>query len=298
MNQRNNIIYALEKTNLDYLNNFHVQKSQKKLTLKIFLNKIRIHFNLIKNKKKYAELSTKTNDLCWTEKEWKQYLSLKEGKKIVVYTCITDGYDNVNEPYFLSDKIKYICYSDKKIDSNIWEYRPLPAKLEIYSSRDKNRYMKMHPMEFFEGYDYAIYIDGNVKIISDMSGLINALNNKIGLGMHLHVERDCIYKEGLICQLFRKGNYKKINAQLENYKREGFPEEYGMCECTIIISDINNEYAKSILENWWKEYLYSLSGRDQLALPYVLWKNNIKIQDIGTLGNNLYKNPKFRVYTH
>ena len=128
--------------------------------------------------------------------------------------------------------------------------------------------------------------------------MIKAVNDKLGVGMHLHVERNCIYKEGIICQLFKKGDYQAINKQLKKYREGKFPENYGMCECTIIITDIKNRHAKKILDDWWVEYYSSLSKRDQLALPYVLWKEGITIEEIGTLGRNLYKNPKFRVDTH
>ena len=38
--------------------------------------------------------------------------------------------------------------------------------------------------------------------------------------------------------------------------------------------------------------------RDQLSLPYTLWKNNIKMNILTTLGDNVYKNPKIRKINH
>ena len=41
--------------------------------------------------------------------------------------------------------------------------------------------------------------------------------------------------------------------------------------------------------------MLSGSGRDQLALPYIIWKLGYHMSDIGSLGNNLFLNPKFRI---
>ena len=36
------------------------------------------------------------------------------------------------------------------------------------------------------------------------------------------------------------------------------------------------------MEDWWKE-IEKYSNRDQVSLPYVLWKNGYQIGDVGTL---------------
>ena len=38
--------------------------------------------------------------------------------------------------------------------------------------------------------------------------------------------------------------------------------------------------------------------RDQLIFPYILWKMNYKIDDVGSLGNNEYRDPKFKFIKH
>jgi len=54
---------------------------------------------------------------------------------------------------------------------------------------------------------------------------------------------------------------------------------------------------KKLMEEWWKEFL-TYSKRDQISMPYVLYKNRISISEVGTLGNNVYENPSFRIVTH
>jgi hypothetical protein len=52
------------------------------------------------------------------------------------------------------------------------------------------------------------------------------------------------------------------------------------------------------MKKWWDEFERSNSGRDQLSLPYVLWKNNKCIEDIGELGNNILKDNRIDIRNH
>ncbi len=86
-----------------------------------------------------------------------------------------------------------------------------------------------------------------------------------------------------------------MKEQVKRYKKTGFPKDYGMLECNVIVSDLKNLNAIKILNDWWMEYVKSESLRDQLALPYVLWKNNVPIEELTGLGSNVFKNPIIRI---
>ena len=220
-------------------------------------------------------------------------------KKIVVYSCIVGNYDSINEPIYFNDNVEYILFSDKDIKSNFWKVRKIPSKiLKLKNKTLINRYIKLHPFELFKDYDYSIYIDGNVKTLSDISGFVNCINRKTGIAMFKHHSRKCIYIEEKACILQNKGNKNKIIKQIEKYKSENFPTNFGLLEGTIIVSDLKNENAKNLLIDWWNEFYESESLRDQLSLPYVLWKNNYKIDDIGFLGNNIRACPKLLFFSH
>lgn len=220
-------------------------------------------------------------------------------KKIVVYSCIVGNYDSVKDPIYFNDNVEYILFSDKDIKSNFWKVRKIPSKvLKLKNKTLINRYIKLHPFEFFKDYDYSIYIDGNIKTLTDISGFVNCINKKTGIAMFKHHSRKCIYIEEKACILQNKGNKDKIIKQIEKYKLEKFPANFGLLEGTIIVSDLKNENAKNLLIDWWKEFNDSESLRDQLSLPYVLWKNNYKIDDIGFLGNNIRTCPKLLFFSH
>lgn len=220
--------------------------------------------------------------------------------KIVVYTCVTGNYDNVLEPFVKVNNIDFVLFTDIKENNKLkyWNTMEIPYKLEKYDNIYKNRYIKMHPNDFFSEYDYSIYIDGNVQVMSDLTDLVYSVNDKTGISMHRHKSRNCIYNEIEVCKIRKKGNYKELKNQVEKYRNEGFPKEFGMLEATVIVTDLKNNKAKKIFEDWWNEFCLIPSMRDQISLHYIIWKNKLTINDFGCLGYNLYRNPKFRVSTH
>lgn len=220
--------------------------------------------------------------------------------RVAVYTCIVGGYDQLSDPIYTNDGYDFFVFSDKKVDSVIWKNREIPDDVKKLNDQTLiNRYLKMHPAEVFPKYDYAVYVDGNVCITSDISALIRVANEgKTGFAMHRHVLRDCIYDEAEACILYGKGNTEKLRQQVERYKHEGFPTKYGMLEATVIIFNIHSKECKMLMSDWWNEFIKSGSKRDQIALPYILWKKGYKILDVGYLGSNVYKNPKFQVLPH
>lgn len=223
-----------------------------------------------------------------------------EHKKFVVYTCITGGYDGLMAPLYRHKDIDYIAYTDNpQIETEVWQLREIPASLEYLNNNIMiNRYLKFHPSEFFSEYDYALYIDGNILVVSDIRNMVNRVNISTGLAFHRHSCRNCIYKEAEVCRIEKKGDHKKISEQLERYKNIGFPKQFGLYEANIILSDLRNASGKFILEEWWREFKESESFRDQIALPFAVWKCGFQFDEIGNLGFDMHLNPKFKKVNH
>lgn len=220
-------------------------------------------------------------------------------KKIVIYTCITGNYDQVREPLLKVPNCDYILFTDDgNLKSEKWNVQVIPKEImEKYKNNGTllNRFYKLNPSLLFKEYDYAIYVDGSVQIISDLSTLIHSVG-PLGIALHTHRFRHCIYDEYEACKILKKGNQKLLQGQIEQYKKEGFPKKYGMAECGMIVSDLHNKMAIEILKAWFLELLNTSSLRDQISLPFVLWKKNIQVKQITTLGNNIFQNPKIIIH--
>ena len=78
--------------------------------------------------------------------------------------------------------------------------------------------------------------------------------------------------------------------QMERYKKEGFPEEYGLLQSNIMLRKHNNADCIKLMEDWFKE-LKNGSHRDQLSFNYVSWKN--KDVNVTYLDKYIYKSNYF-----
>jgi hypothetical protein len=300
-------IELIEKLNTDYLkmcNSEEYSRGQKSVYISKLLKQFKIKkiigylYNLrrITKTKKYSSNFLHDNDVVYNN-------DIKTDKKIVVYTCITGKYDNLVDPEFFDKNITYIAFCDDKkiVSSTKWIVKDIPDNIKsLNDNLLVNRYIKMHPDELFRGdnFDYSIYVDGNIKIYSYLTPFISCVSNKTGLAMHRHSLRNCIYKEYKACKLLKKGNHKMLKEQVAKYKNEGFPSEYGMFECAVIVKDLKNGNGSAILDAWWEDFKKAKSLRDQVSIPYVLWKLGYKVEDIGLLGYNIYYNPKLRILNH
>ena len=219
-------------------------------------------------------------------------------KKIAVYTCIFGDYDQIQEPLLQPNNIDYYIITDKRIDTkSAWNVIiPKFDLCEKLSNVEKNRYYKMHPDLILKDYDYSIYVDGNIKVISDLTPYIYKLNAN-GIGMHKHNKRNCSYDELEALLLAHKASKKDV-IQYKRFLQENcFPPNYGLLECNVIVREHHNEICKKIMEQWWQQFETGIK-RDQVSLPYVLHKNNIEVKDVAILGHNVYKNYDFRIVRH
>lgn len=222
--------------------------------------------------------------------------------RIAVYTCITGNYDSVCDPFIKFDNIDFYLFTNNdKIKSKIWMVKKIDKNIEKkYDNIKLNRYYKFHPFDFFSpnDYDYVIYIDGNIQVVSNLTTLTYVVSDKTGLALHNHCMRKDVYEEAKACCIFKKGNQKKIRNQINRYKKEKFPNDFGLFECNVIVSDLKNKAAQKIFDFWWNDFIVSESNRDQLSFPYTLWKLKYCKDDIGILGKNVYHNPKLRFNNH
>lgn len=294
-------IRSIEEYNKEYLKMYHSRN------VRLFRNINRLingNFNdlvrLIRKKilAKIGDIRINKNTISRENEEF----YYNEGKpidniKVAVYTCITKGYDKPKIPVYVENDTDYYMYTDStEIQGKVWKKKDIDC--EKYED-EANRYYKFHPEIFEKSFDYAIYVDGNVKVISDVTTLCSIAHKaKTGIAMHKHHKRDCVYQEGKACKYYKRGNYKKIEEYLDKMKKENFPEKFGLFEATVIVYDLKNPNTKKIANEWWNMYYKSNTKRDQIFFPYIIWKMGFDIEDVGDLGNNIWKNPKFIVYGH
>jgi len=233
----------------------------------------------------------------------KEYLEYKPSRKAkgVLYTCILNDYDDLNEikTYKYIDKDwDYVCFTENKTQLEqgqvgIWEIRPLVSA--DYDHTRINRWHKTHPHILFPEYEKSIYVDANINILT--SHLFNVIQEKaqpIVLPEHFgHIN---IYNE--LNWALNSGIDDKnlIQKELDFIKSENMPQNYGFCENNLIYREHHNPKIIKLNEDWWY-MIQNYSKRDQLSFCYILWKNGFKVEDI-TFKNARLDFDNFYIFDH
>lgn len=231
------------------------------------------------------------------------YLAYKKKRKAksVVYTCITNDYDNICEleAYgYINKDWDYVCFTDnaediKRKQIGIWEIRPL-----IYNQSDiarNNRWHKMHPHIIFPEYEESIYIDANINILSNF--LFNEITKKHqDFILPRHFKNVCVYQECSDVKKAKLDSEERINQAIDFLHSKDMPQNYGFCENNVLYRRHNNPKIIAIMEEWW-DLLEKYAKRDQLYLTYLLWKNGKNIDEI-TFENTRLLHNDFYVFGH
>jgi hypothetical protein len=220
--------------------------------------------------------------------------------KIVVYTSIFGGYDELIDDQFQMEGVDFICFSDRNIESKTWN---VIKSVPIYNDSNRNaKKYKILPHRYLSEYDYSVWIDGNFKVISDIRDLCN-VNYAVYDHMQCFDKRNCIYDEANAILNFGKihsqntpergiknwkDNPTTIINQINKYISDGYPHQNGLSSNAIIFRNHNNSDVIKTMEDWWLEIKYG-SRRDQLSFNYVAWKNKFNFVYLqGDSRNNEY----------
>lgn len=189
--------------------------------------------------------------------------------KVCVYTVITGNYDKLRQPKVVNPEWDYICFTDQKVSSDIWQIRFIPKEVSELSNVKKQRYIKINHHKVLPEYDLTIYIDASMEIIKDLGELIDINYDFIACK---HPFRNCIYDECAAVVKGKRDTIENVNRVYTKYQSENYPAHNGLIETGFMIRK-NTPYVNEIMESWWDEVL-NYSHRDQLSLNYVLWKQS------------------------
>src|SRR5680860_1241693 len=93
---------------------------------------------------------------------------------VVVYTCVTDNYDDITQLEEVGSREDCVCFSDRPAKAPAtWEKRPLQSPRRLRSGHDISRFHKVFPHRIFPDARYSVYIDGNVSFHQSYGTLVD-----------------------------------------------------------------------------------------------------------------------------
>lgn len=148
---------------------------------------------------------------------------------------------------------------------------------------------------FLDKYDLVCYFDGNIQILRDLP------NKPFRV---VHPKRRNVVQEALACAEYKhRWTEESINKQIRHFKEEGFPDNLGLFLNGFFIRE-HSKKENELCEEVWK-ILNEYTSRDQIALPYAMWKLNYthspgQLVSASTVGryikSGFHKNRKPKLY--
>ncbi|MEI7590456.1 MAG: glycosyltransferase domain-containing protein, partial [Deltaproteobacteria bacterium] len=180
----------------------------------------------------------------------------------VVYTAVFGNYDLVPEvnPKWNCD---FVCFTDNpEIVSHGWQV--VKVKLNGEHPAQMNRRYKMLPHKYLPHHELSLYVDGNIRIVTDPCPLFEKYLNNGVIAIAKHPSRNCVYAEAQECIDRELVNKVMVEQQMVRYATQGFPEKYGLTANGIILRKHFDENVIALMDSWWREYSNG-EKRDQLS---------------------------------
>jgi len=222
--------------------------------------------------------------------------------KITVYTCEVGDYDCLLPPMVNDPNIRFVCFTDRpRRHIKGWQLRYLLSPPDVVNPTLINRYHKFFSYKLSLGSDWTIYIDANIRITGQINDLVDQVRNSCAImacPKHPDFKHRTLEDEIIACvsrRKFTKYEEEVAYRQINSYFYEGMPSNIIRAENNFIIRYDRDKALQQAMNAWW-EQLNIYTKRDQLSLPYIIWRYNIPFVLINK--NSRTPNSYFYSYSH
>lgn len=196
-------------------------------------------------------------------------------KRLVVYTAMTRGYDELQQPEEPSPDIDYLCFSNDIPDKQIGVWKVLPIPFQTDDRVALVRFPKLLPEKVLEKHGFSLWVDSNITVTREIqSRALECMSNGVPFAVLPHSVRHSVMDEAVICLRSGIGNPREIVRQMRFLVSNGFPDDLGLKECCIVFRDHSDERVTAFDELWW-DLFCKYSKRDQLGCDFALWKTDL-----------------------
>lgn len=201
--------------------------------------------------------------------------------KLIVFTCITNDYDEIPSDCYYDPEVRYVCFADRSVTNPVWRANKNPdayskwefkwVDLEIKSPKRLASYVKINAHLFFDPGDNVVWVDGCYKLTKEF---IEFSLKCFPFTVMKHPFRYTYYDqiaEGFLAGLISYDQAIIFTERLvsDNYNFIDYNSPIG----TVIWRTINEETTK-MNSQWWKYYVNG-PNRDPLSLDAAIQKTNI-----------------------
>lgn len=216
---------------------------------------------------------------------------------IVIYTAITNDYDDLKEVDYIDENCKYVCFTDNpNLKSDTWQI--IQMENSTLDHVRKAKQYKIFPDIYFPEFKYSFWIDGSFKIIGSIREYIYDNINSLMLCIN-HSESDCLFDEANKIKKEKRYSKFTISKQISQYENEGMPKHFGFFSLGAIFRKHDNPIIIDLMRQWWEEII-TFSNNDEISFPYVMWKNDFYpfVSNINILKNKYWRKDNSRLHNY
>jgi O-antigen biosynthesis protein len=218
-------------------------------------------------------------------------LSTRSQLPVVFYTALYGRHSDLQE--FDTGGYPFVCFTDDpELRSNTWEIyvrgQPPGTPGLLTDPRLAAKYVKVFPPNELPGRAISIWIDASIRVTDSQKmaeACVKALEGH-DVALFQHPERNDIYTEVTVSTVMPK--YQAMAAAMASqavaYRSEGLPADHGLFAGGVLAR--RNTLARMRFEDEWWHEITTRSVQDQISLPYVLWKCDVKP---GIIPGNVYR---------
>lgn len=195
----------------------------------------------------------------------------------IAYTAVTTGFDKVRNPHskFNGECLAFVENGVEVGDE--WEVRELRDFSTLtYPERRNAKPYKMLPHLFLPKHDISLWVDGN---LAPNCQDIDKLLGDADIGVFKHDRcKPTVREEAHAAAQYEDNDL--LQAQMDAYGKDGFPDKCGLWICSTIIRRNNSSVSR--FNQMWYEQVCKYSSRDQVSFPYCMWKSKVVVKSLGS----------------
>ncbi len=199
-------------------------------------------------------------------------------QRIVVYTAIFSGYDNLTEVQSC-DTFEYFCITDDiKWAKAGFEcgWRIIYYPVCFTDPKLMNGFVKANSHLFFGNSVITIWLDANLVNLKIPSDVVSTVLAGRSCAVVVHGDRTSIREEidvvvqlGLENETLTSGYYKDIS-------RQGFKDDVGLAATMFLVRDHSDPKVRAGNCFWWSVISSGLR-RDQVSFNFAMWKAEVQL---------------------
>ncbi len=194
--------------------------------------------------------------------------------RVVVLSAIFGNRD-LAAPTSMSDADECVLYTD---GDGAAGWRVVEARAEGGPRRAARR-IKTLALDL-EPADIVVWIDGRITITGvPLRPLLRRALARADVAGFPHPWRSTVASEALECARLGYAPPAALEHQVEGYRAAGFRDDRGLWN-TMVLARRATPAVRELGRDWW-QHITEHTERDQVSLPYLLWKHGLRCAELG-----------------